>query len=187
VPRTYLFVPPEEKCEVRGLGARWDTESKRWYIESEEASARFSRWLQQSQDDEEYTISSAAAYVAEASTNCQRCDSRIDVICLHCESGTVLGEPLARFTVFDVWAMDDSLTQHLEAWPNYRRVDGRGDDGTVFANHCPRCGSPQEDMYLHSEPDQPFFNVPRAEPGNIKLTALAGSIQLSGNEHFEVD
>jgi hypothetical protein len=44
----------------------------------------------------------------------------------------------------------------------------------------------QEDSYLHSEPEDPLFNIPRAAPGAIKLTPLVGQIQLSGDESFEV-
>jgi hypothetical protein len=33
----------------------------------------------------------------------------------------------------------------------------------------------------------PFFDIPRAASGSIKLTALAGTIQLSGDEHFSVE
>jgi hypothetical protein len=40
---------------------------------------------------------------------------------------------------------------------------------------------------LHSEPGDPFFNIPRAAPGSIKLTPLVGRIRLSGDEHFEID
>ena len=36
------------------------------------------------------------------------------------------------------------------------------DQASCFANHCPRCGAMQEDLYLHSEPDQPFFGIPEA-------------------------
>jgi hypothetical protein len=49
------------------------------------------------------------------------------------------------------------------------------------------CGPPQDDLYLHSEPDQPFFDIPHAAPGSIKLTPLTGTIQLNGNEHFTVE
>jgi hypothetical protein len=185
VQRTYLFVPPEEKSEVQVLGARWDADSKRWYIDADETAARFSRWLSDSESDEEYIITSAAAFVAAAQTPCQRCRSRIEVICIHCSSGTVSGDSLSQFTVSDIWAMDDSLLRQLQPWPTFRRVDA-ADGDSYFANHCPRCGALQEDMYLHSEPDQPFFSIPRAAPGSIRLTALAGSIQLNGNEHFEV-
>jgi hypothetical protein len=44
-----------------------------------------------------------------------------------------------------------------------------------------------DDMYLHSEPGEIFFDIPSSAPGSIELTPLAGSIQLSGDEHFQVD
>ena len=185
--RTYLFVLPEEKSEVQALGARWDADSKRWYIESNDASARFSRWLPEAEDDEEFTITSTQGYVAAAATLCQRCRSSIEVICIHCESGTISGEPLTRFTVSDVWAIDEDLAQQLRPWPNFRKVGDQDSGASYFANHCSRCGSMQEDMYLHSEPDEPFFDIPHAAPGSIKLAPLAGTIHLSGDEHFEVD
>ncbi len=185
--RTYLFVLPEEKSEVQALGARWDADSKRWYIESNEASARFSRWLPDGEDEEEFTITSTRGHVAAAATLCQHCRASIEVICIHCESGTVSGEPLIRFTVSDISAMDEDLARQLRPWPNFRRVEGSDGDASYFANHCPRCGSVQEDMYLHSEPDEPFFDIPHAPPRSIALTPLAGTIHLSGDEHFEVD
>jgi hypothetical protein len=186
VQRTYLFVPPEEKSEVQSLGACWDADSKRWYIDSGELSTKYSRWLPDAEDDEEFTITSTEVYVAAATMACQRCHSSIEVICIHCESGIVCGEPLDRFTVSDVRAINGSLARQLGRWPNYRKVIVQNEDG-YFANHCPNCGAPQDDMYLHSEPDEIFFDIPSAPAGCIELTRLAGSIQLSGAEHFQVD
>ena len=42
-----------------------------------------------------------------------------------------------------------------------------------------------DDMLLHSEPDHPFFEVPRV--GSVTLTPLSGVVRLSGDEHFLVD
>jgi hypothetical protein len=42
-------------------------------------------------------------------------------------------------------------------------------------------------MFLHDEPGTPFFDIPRAPPGSIKLIPLAGAIQLSGDEHFTLE
>ena len=187
VQRTYLFVPPEEKSEVQALGACWDADSKRWYIDSGESSTKYSRWLPATEPEEEFTITSTPAYVAAATTACQRCHSAIEVICIHCKSGMVCGEPLPRFTVSDIWAINDSLARQLGRWPNYRKVITQNAKDGYFANHCPNCGAAQDDMYLHSEPDELFFDIPGAAPGSIELTPLAGSIQLSGDEHFQVD
>jgi hypothetical protein len=188
VARTYLFVPPEESAEVRALGASWDADSKLWYIPADDSAANFSRWLLPSQDqDDEFTITSSDAYVAAATVPCQRCRSSIEVICIHCGSGTVSGEPLSGFTVSDIWAMDEDLVRQLRPWPGFREVRDPGEEASSFANHCPRCGALQEDLYLHSEPDDPFFDIPRAPPGSIKLTPLVGPVRLSGDEHFEVE
>lgn len=182
--REYLFVPPEENAEVQALGAHWDAEKMCWYISSDEEPARFSKWL--SDAEEEFSITSSEAYVATAIVSCSTCHSKIEVICIHCEGGTASGEPLTQFTVSDVWAIDDALARQLEPWPTFKKVDGPDVQEGYFANHCRCCGALQEDLYLHSEPGEPFFNIPRAVPGSVKLTPLSGRIQLSGDEHFEI-
>jgi Domain of unknown function (DUF5710) len=188
VQRTYLFVPPEEYSQVQALGAYWDAGSKRWYIEADEPLEPFTVWLSDMPtDDEPFSIASSEGYVAAATTSCRRCRSSIEVICIHCESGTVCGDPLARFTVSGIWAMDEGLVRQLRPWPTFRKVDDPGAEGSYFGNHCPHCGALQEDMYLHSEPEDPFFDIPRAAAGSITLTPLSGTIRLSGNEHFAVE
>jgi len=189
VQRTYLFVSPEEKSEVQALGARWDAESKRWYIDSIEAPAIFSRWLPDAHndDDGEFTITSTQGFIAAGTTSCQRCHAGIEVICVYCDSGTAYGDALTRFTVSDISAIDEALARQLEPWPNFRQVKDPGGEAGNFMNHCPGCGSPQEDIYLHCEPDELFFNIPSAAPGAIRLTPLEGTIQLCGDEHFEVN
>jgi hypothetical protein len=82
--------------------------------------------------------------------------------------------------------MDESLTRQLRPWPAFRKIEDADGRASYFANHCPHCGSLQDDLYPHSEPDEPFFDISHATPGTIKLVPLAGAIQLSGDEHFVV-
>ena len=183
--RIYLYVPPEEKAEVEALGARLDADSMCWYIGADQDTATFSKWLDY-EDDEELTATSDHAYVASTVVSCWKCHSSIEVICIYCESGTVSDEPLTRFTLSNIWAMDSALARQLEPWPFFKRSEGPDDEAGSFANHCPHCGALQDDLYLHTEPDEVFFNIPRAAPGSIKLTPLVGRVQLSGDEHFEI-
>jgi hypothetical protein len=190
--RTYLFVPPEEKAEVQSLGAEWDTVSKRWYIGPKETPAKFARWLppfegDEDEEGEELDIISSQAFVAATTVPCSRCHANIEVICIHCTTGTVADEPLTEFTVSDIWAMDEDLSRQLASWPTFHKTHhSEGEDGN-FANHCPHCGEIQDDLYLHSEPDHPFFDIPHAPAGVIKLTPLSGTIHLGGGEHFSME
>lgn len=189
--RTYLFVPPEEKTEVQSLGAQWDAASKCWYIGPDDTPAKFSRWLPSSEEDDavddEFTITSSDAHVAATTIPCQQCHANIEVICIHCRTGTVLGEALTQFTVSDISAMHDDLIQQLRRWPTFRRSTLSNSESGDFTNHCPHCDAPQDDLLLHSEPDSAFFDIPHAPFGSIRLTPLAGTIHLSGDEHFTVD
>jgi hypothetical protein len=185
--RTYLFVPPEEKSEAEALGARWDDETKRWYIDSAPSLAKWAKWLPNEDDAErpqceEFEIISDHAFVAAALVACQACGSHIEVICIYCESGTVSGEPIDGITVSHVSQMDEGLARQIEAWPHFRR-QGRGS----YFNWCPRCNARQDDLYLHSEPGDAFFDIVGAPKGAITVTALAGTIRLNGDEHFRVD
>jgi hypothetical protein len=70
---------------------------------------------------------------------------------------------------------------------NYLKVDASDARGGCFANDCPHCGAPVDDLYLHSDPDELFFNLSGASSGSVKLTPHVGRIELNGDEHFEVD
>jgi len=102
-------------------------------------------------------------------------------------SGSTSDEPLRRFTVSDLSAIDENLAQQLQAWPIFHRIRTPNGDAGNFTSHCRHCGTPQEDLYLHSEPDHPFFDIPNASPGSIMLTPLSRTIRLEGAEHFTVD
>ena len=142
-----------------------------------------------------FTVASNEAYVASAIITCAECQTKTEVICIHCASGTAYGEPLTQFTLSDVSAIDEALAEQLAPWPAFRKVgaarpraESDPDSGeSLYANHCSSCGAVQDDLYLHSEPDEPFFDIPSAAPGALKLTPLIGLIRLTGDEHFEID
>src|SRR6185437_15199302 len=175
--RTFLYVPPEERTAVRSAGAHWDDRLKCWYIGPGDDPARFARWLGTDREPE-LSIISDRAHVAAATVPCRRCRQLIEVICIYCETGTVSGELLTRFTVTDILAVDAPLAKQLSSWPAFRPIDDPGPDGTRFANHCPHCGMEQDDRDLHTEPSDPFFDIPHSPPGAIRLIRLAGEIRL---------
>jgi hypothetical protein len=186
--RIYLFVSPEEYPEVQASGACWDDASKSWYIGEGIEPARFSRWLGEEEGEAPFGIVSEEAFVASAHSPCLRCGNDIEVVCIYCKSGvdTEIGDPIADFTVFDIWAMDGVLAKLMQRWPCYRK--GVGDDAEEgnFANHCPHCGAMQEDYLLHSEPGDVFFGLAMGTAGAVEFTALEGRVCLSGDYGFGV-
>ncbi len=134
--------------------------------------------------DERLEITSTAAYVACTRTLCWNCDANIEIICIYCEEGVDVDEPLTCFTVSNIWSMDDALACQLAPWPNFKRGVGPIHGAPYFANHCPHCDTLQEDFLLHDEPSDPFFPNHQSPPSACELTALAGPIRLSGACHF---
>lgn len=187
VDRTYLYVPPEESAAVRSAGGHWDEQRKCWYLEAGEDAARFIRWLGRDREPAELGIISHEACVVATTVPCCECREPVEVICIHCATGTADGEPLTQFTVADVFAMDESLARQLTPWPGFRRIAASDPDGPRYANHCLRCGVEQDDRDLHEEPGAPFFDIPHAAPGSLRLTSLAGEVRLSGDEHFTIE
>jgi hypothetical protein len=186
--RTYLYVSPEDYPEISATGAHWDDAAKSWYILGDMAPAAFSRWLGEEQEDAAFGLSSDEAYVACAQSTCVNCHRSIEVICLYCDSAidADLDEPLAQVTASNIWAMDAALAQQLEPWPEFRRRDGASSEQGQYLNHCPHCGAAQEEELLHAEPEAVFFSVAGASPESVKLVALEGRVQLSGDYGFEV-
>jgi len=184
VKRINLYVAPEEYAEVRMLGAHWDAAAACWYVPAQLQPRRFERWLPggggENAGHEPFTIRSEDAYVAVGQSRCCRCRRPIEVVAIYCRSGTVACEPLECFTVQSMWAADAALTAQLQRWPWFRFDAACG----AWANHCPRCRALQNEDALHGEPDQPFFAI--APAGSLRLTALAGTVQLSGDYSVEM-
>ena len=172
---------------MQSAGGHWDERLKCWYLEPGDDPARFARWLGAEHGPTALTIVSDDASVAATTIPCCRCREPIEVICIYCEGGTASGEALVQFTVTDVLAMDEALARQLARWPGFRRIAGPASDGPRYANHCPHCGAEQDDRDLHTEPGDPFFDIPRAAPGSVRLIPLAGRIRLSGDEHFTIE
>jgi len=188
VERTYLFVAPEEAREVEALGGQWDVERKCWYVVGDGPSAAFARWMPdedgvEDSERDEFNVVSDRAFVASATVICQHCAEEIEVICIYCEAGNVCGEALAEFSVFRVSAIGEELVAQMGDWPQFR-LTGGGDG--FFANHRIRCGGVQDELYLHTEPGDVFFDVPKAPRGVIRMAALVGIVRLSGDESFQV-
>ncbi len=181
--RIDLYVSPEEYAAVRARGACWDEQLKCWYIDGATAAHRFARWLGDTREPDcggAFAIESRSAYVATGTVPCCGCGRGIEVICIYCRSGTACGELLEHFTLQNLRAADAALSRQLQGWPGFRPIEQSG----AYVNHCAHCNAIQPDADLHSEPDQPFYDI--AGSVGIVLTPLCGPIRADADYSVEV-
>ena len=76
-----LNVPYEEKDEAKSLGAKWNPELKKWYIQNTEDCGKFMKWIWKDYKDyEELYILKDHLYIAEGIRICNKCKKATRVI-----------------------------------------------------------------------------------------------------------
>ena len=66
-----LNVPYEEKDEAKSLGAKWNSELKKWYIQNTKDCGKFMKWIWKDYKDyEELYILKDHLYIAEGIRIC---------------------------------------------------------------------------------------------------------------------
>ena len=132
----------------------------------------------------EYSIVSDEAVVVSGRVRCWKCGAGVEVICLYCQTGLVLGRPLLHFSVSNVTALDERLRAQLARWPQFRLARRGPGAGNLYLNHCPDCGISQDDFFLHCQPEGVFFSFDDRRAAKLAVTALRGLVRLSGDEGF---
>lgn len=62
--RLFLTVPFQEKDKVKALGARWDADSRRWYVDNRQDTTAFGQWgaIQAPKQEETRPIRQGASF-----------------------------------------------------------------------------------------------------------------------------
>ena len=113
--------------------------------------------------------------LATADAQCWKCKATTPVHALVASDMEDAEAELDRIgeAVF-VWDVDGhDMPVHLAVAlraqaPGYIPRYSRTQNATVWANGCASCGALQGGWFLHSEPDGPFFGMPRDYSGHIK-------------------
>jgi hypothetical protein len=136
--------------------------------------------------DPEYAILSDEAVVVSGYVTCWKCHVDVEVICLYCQSGFVRGEATFDFSVSNIRAIDASLRLQLAGWPNFHPMRRSHAGYGGFANHCPSCGTPQDDFYLHCQPGGIFFSFQDPVAQELRIDVLQGRVRFSADEGLEL-
>lgn len=178
-----LNVPYEEKDEAKSLGAKWNPEFKKWYIQNTEDCGKFMKWIWKDYKDyEELYILKDHLYIAEGIRICNKCKKATRVIGLGIDKYYQVYDENEDYNFSAHLCEDDDIeispiTEDLPKqildycmnnW-NFKKTFSKTIRSSYLANCCDNCNSLQGNHFLFSEVDSPFvfFDVNKAK--NLKL------------------
>lgn len=173
-----LNVPYSEKDQVKSLGARWNPELKKWYVEERKDYKKFIKWILDGKD--ETTIICDELYIVEGIHTCFKCKNKTKVIGFGIKKHFDVYDPNEYDNVFEFWNEDISISSQIDPLPislqkyllekyNYYKDFPKTTQSKYFANHCSNCKIIQGEFFLFGEVNSPFFIESPEEAKNLIL------------------
>lgn len=175
-----LNVPYAEKEEAKALGARWNSNLKKWYVSNPLTYPNFSKWIDFPKEDICFVIIDHI-YVVEAPRICWKCGNTTRIMAFGIEdyyeflnpdeydipyeynTGIIHLLPDLPDTCFPQKMWDYfNESFHFHLGHSYQGGDYR-------ANHCSHCGAIQGYFPLFCEPDSPFFIYNATDAARLTL------------------
>lgn len=163
-----IDVPFAEKDEAKSLGAKWNPNLKKWYVEERENYHKFEKWILGNKEN--VSILCDYFYIVEGTHLCFKCNKPTKVIgfgvknffevydsneydnednfCYYEDNIHIAShiEPLSK-------ALLDKLKEKYNYYESYSKTI----NASYLANHCSNCKVIQGDFFLFEEVDTPFF------------------------------
>lgn len=181
-----LNVPFSQKDEVKGMGARWNPNIKKWYVENREEYLKFAKWF--SKSDDVNLIVCDHVFIIEASHECFKCGKKTKVIGVGIENYVTLDfsdcfgdtDTIESGLITEYYSTEINIISQIDPLPtkllefvqgkyNYKMRYSKFAGTTYLANCCDYCDTLQGDYYLFSEVDSPFFLDSIEKVSELKL------------------
>ena len=174
-----LNVPYKEKDEAKKLGAKWNPDIKKWYVQDRKEYFRFYKWI----TTQGRIVACNNIYVLEGKQKCFKCGRETKVI----------GFGLEDYYDFSAYDIEDGLTKRVEYYNDVIRIVGpiepipetilkylqknynykmrysKTTNESHINNCCDNCDVLQGDFFLFSEVDSPFWIDSVEKVKNLKI------------------
>lgn len=167
-----LNVPYSEKDEAKILGAKWNSNLKKWSANVRDDYRKFSKWI-----DGDIIIKEKILIV-EGKQSCWKCHKKTKVYAVGALSEDIIdfdkdtevqGSSIQEKTGFDIqiWPVESDvpiqLRSHLADKFGCKVKYSYTEKRSYFANVCSNCDSLQGNFYLYMEPESPFGYMNESE------------------------
>ena len=173
-----LNVPYKDKDEAKKLGARWNPELKKWYVQKKEDYPKFAKWIL----TQGSIVACDAIYVIEGKQNCFKCGKETRVIGFALENfyefeGDSYNQEGVGHTYYSdviriagpIDPIPDPILEYLQKKYNYKDRYSYTTGESHINNCCDNCDVLQGDFYLFHEVDSPFFIDSKEKVQNLKI------------------
>lgn len=173
-----LNVPYSEKDEAKKIGAKWNSNLKKWYVSDKEDYPKFKKWFLN--DKSEATIICDYIYIIEGINECFRCGNKTRVIGLGIENYyefRCYEDNKNKWIYYNgdihitshIYPMPNELLKYIQKNYNYKKRFSKTIKREYYANCCEKCDVLQGDFYVFQEVDSPFFIENEDIARNLKL------------------
>lgn len=180
-----LNVPFSEKDEAKSLGAKWNSQLKKWYADTKTEYHKFRKWFYNKDTD---LIICDNIYITVGNHTCFKCQQNIKVISLAASNYVIIDEEAEAFNedinfISDIENIPLNLQKYLNDNYKYYKGYSKTTKTYYYGNHCSKCGALQGNYFLHSEPDSPFFidSEECAKDLVIYIIKLKNDLELNGS------
>lgn len=172
-----LNVPYAEKDEAKALGAKWDTQLKKWYVEDYRHYSDFYKWIEPVEIENKQIICNSL-FIIEKYRACRNCKNILPDIIWGTRDFIEIKQELldrpGKWTV--IYDMKNKLTLHNDIKPipptlitylkekyNFEEQDMREILSPHFYKRCRKCGIMLESFFfeaIKNEEDTVIYEFP---------------------------
>ena len=182
----FLNVPYNEKDEAKSLGAKWNGELKKWYVEKREDYVKFNKWL--CPDTDEFFILCDYIYIAVGEQECFKCKKPTRIIGLGTDNflhffreweddedkyGTLDSEEWFDIEDIHIVPISDFLPEKILKTImnnfNFKERYSKTTETSGLSNCCENCDMLQGNYFIFSEVNSPFFIDSQEKAEKIRL------------------
>lgn len=180
-----LDVNYNEKDEAKKLGARWNPELKKWYVNDRKDYHKFIKFINGN------IIIIDNLYLIEGKQNCFKCGKETRVIGFGIDKYINIDDDYINFSNDDdihivgaIEPIPEKLIKYIQEKYNYKMRFSKTTQTSNMSNCCDNCDILQGNFFLFNEVDSPFFITSIDDVKKLKIYKITLDNDITINADY---